>query len=1534
MAAAVEAVEPRLLFATFPVTTTADAGAGSLRQAILDANASAGADTVSFAIPGTGPFTIAAASALPVATGPTRIDGATQPGYAGTPLVEVTGKVGSASSFSDGLVLAGDGSVVVGLAVNGFYYDQIRATGANVAVTGSYVGLRPDGTDAGVTSLIGVHLVGKYGRVGGTAAGDGNVIGAVSGGVLVSANYAAVAGNLIGTAPDGQSARPVNTGVALADQSSFATIGGSLAAARNVIASGTYAGISFGTGSAVMVTIAGNYIGTDATGTRPLGNGVGIDLSSGSNATIGGMGSPSEGNVISGNLTDGVRVSQGSFAPPTVGVYANRIGVGADGLPLGNGRDGVRVDAFASPPANGPQVGGGQNPQPNEIAYNGGAGVRVVDRSARAVVVSRSLIHDNAGLPIDVGAAGPTPSDVPEVDGWTNAPVLSQTSKSGVQAVGVSFDGLPSTRYTIEFYASPTASGGGRSFAGNSAIFTDANGHGGTLVVDIAAYRATAYITAVVTGTAGGTGEFADPVAYDAAPPLSAVIQPLNHAIPTSPLSNATFTFSRSVAGLTLDDLVLTRDGGATNLLAGSSAARLIRSADGRTWSLTGLPTLTADWGTYTLAFVPGATVTDGLDSVEVPVSAPPQSAAVVPGAVSTILKAFGPNPRVGPFDAVTFTFDTPVAGLDLSDVRMSWSGSSAGDLLTAAQTVTTADGGLTWTLSNLSPLTAAAGDYTIQTTPSASVDVAGFDTFVRPASATVKVLAQVNYAVEPVAPSPRGTPVASLAVTFDRPVTGIDLSDLALTRDGGPNLLSAAANSVVSQDAYRFVVTNVAGLTTAAGQYTFGFAAGAQFSDVATGTTLPAAGATSFTVLPAAVGVGYGIPSAPTTVTPNPVTIFFANAVTGLTADDLRVLVTSPGGSPADYSLASLPATLDHSSGGNYWYISGLGAAFPAPCTVKIYASPGATVKVGAVETLFTVDLSYTLVRPLAGTIERPSPDPRTTPVDQLAITFSEPATGFDLSDVRLTRDGQPVPLASPAQTLTSDDGGRTWALAGLAGVTAAPGAYRVRVPAGGTFVVGPAGQFLVADVEQSWQTTAPAAVTTDRRPTADANVRNGSNAAKNFGAAAELQAGWSGLTDGGRQSDLRFDLAGLSSTAAGLKSAVLRLYGRTSDGKAMPVGVYVATDAWTESGVTWNSRPIPDAKLSASKSVAGTANAWYEFDVTAAVMAARAAGKSAITLCVKYTATSVTYATFASDETATPPVLRVTQTATVAQPKLVVTPTTLSVGEGKTNSFGVKLDAPVTGTVTVTVERTGGDADLYIVAAGGVGLSGVTLTFTKDNWNVAQTVTLGAYQDADATNGSASFLLTLPGAPTVTLTAAEADDDVPPPPATKTLRPTADNYVRDGAYAGTNYGSAADLQVRKSSTGGQSRWTVLKFDLTSLATISNATLRLYGKLDSTANPSVQLQAFAASNATWTEAGVTWANKPLTSGGVLGTVAVAGTAGKWYTLDLTAWLKAQKAAGKTSASLVLTSPVATTSAAVFTGDEAAANGPQLVVKA
>src|SRR6185503_15965946 len=103
---AFEPCEPRLLLSAIVVTSAADSGAGTLRDAIDQANASGASDTITFNIAGGGSHTINLLSnlnALSVAGGQVIIDATTQPGYAGAPLIALNG----AGLGGSGLILLG-----------------------------------------------------------------------------------------------------------------------------------------------------------------------------------------------------------------------------------------------------------------------------------------------------------------------------------------------------------------------------------------------------------------------------------------------------------------------------------------------------------------------------------------------------------------------------------------------------------------------------------------------------------------------------------------------------------------------------------------------------------------------------------------------------------------------------------------------------------------------------------------------------------------------------------------------------------------------------------------------------------------------------------------------------------------------------------------------------------------------------------------------------------------------------------------------------------------------------------------------------------------------------------------------------------------------------------------------------------------------------------------------------------------------------------------------------------------------------------
>src|SRR5262245_58883669 len=112
------ALEERTTPSTFTVLNTDDSGPDSLRQAILDSNDNPGADTIAFDVAGGGEQTIQPLSALPEITDSVVIDGTTQPGYVGRPLIVLNGT--TAGSVANGLTISAGSSTVRGLVINSF----------------------------------------------------------------------------------------------------------------------------------------------------------------------------------------------------------------------------------------------------------------------------------------------------------------------------------------------------------------------------------------------------------------------------------------------------------------------------------------------------------------------------------------------------------------------------------------------------------------------------------------------------------------------------------------------------------------------------------------------------------------------------------------------------------------------------------------------------------------------------------------------------------------------------------------------------------------------------------------------------------------------------------------------------------------------------------------------------------------------------------------------------------------------------------------------------------------------------------------------------------------------------------------------------------------------------------------------------------------------------------------------------------------------------------------------------------------------
>lgn len=311
----VERLEDRQLLTTFTVTTPADSGEGSLRDAITQANLDNTLDTIEFDIVNlSGSFikTIALESDLPEIYTPIHFDGTTMPTYTNAPLVVLDGSA-VVSGTQMGLTFASgsEGSVVEGLTINRFGSYGIRIGANDITVRANYLGTDETGTsDQG--NAAGIGITGNNFTIGGTTAAERNIIsGNTYDGIeILGGSNGFVEGNYIGTDVTGSFAIPNSKGISNYNGSHDNLIGGTTAGSGNVISGNTSVGIHL-FGSGYPATVQGNLIGLSANGMNPLPNhGYGIVIGS-SNNLIGGPTSDAA-NIIAHNDTAGIGVENGT----------------------------------------------------------------------------------------------------------------------------------------------------------------------------------------------------------------------------------------------------------------------------------------------------------------------------------------------------------------------------------------------------------------------------------------------------------------------------------------------------------------------------------------------------------------------------------------------------------------------------------------------------------------------------------------------------------------------------------------------------------------------------------------------------------------------------------------------------------------------------------------------------------------------------------------------------------------------------------------------------------------------------------------------------------------------------------------------------------------------------------------------------------------------------------------------------------------------------------------------------------------------
>lgn len=589
-------MEPRVLLTSYLVQSTSDDGTmGTLRWAVLQVNSDPGPDSIQFKIPGAGVERIAILSPLPEITKPVLIDGTTEPNYAGQPLVQIDGS--GAGPNCDGFVLSGRGSIVQGLVISGFSgAGLVLKGGSGNLVQGNLVGTDPSGTGAQPNG-VGIEILGSSSNtIGGTAAGAGNLIsGNLGAGIELvrstqdsTANL--IAGNLIGTTANGSSPLGNHGSGILVQGVTGNLIGASDPVAGNVVSSNLHDGIELTSGAAATL-IQGNLIGTTADGLHPLGNQKdGILLDRAASNTMGGT-NPGQGNVISGNLGNGVE----TLPSATANVFeGNDIGTDRSGtLALGNRGNGVSLGSGSN------SVGGLSSGAGNIIADNGtgsvGAGVQLVGLVNQNAILSNS-IHDNAGLGINLGN-GPTPSHQPGSVGpnnFQNYPVFTSAKTDGKTTTVVgTLLGAPNSSYTMQIFWSPgpdpSGYGEGQSLISSSSIATDTTGIA-EINLGIAAAPPGAAISATATDSVGNTSEFAPDISIKGVTDLAVSI--VATPDPVGAGGNLTYTVAVTNSG-TLDahHVVL------TDQLSYQLVAVSVTASQGSPPALSG-HTITANLGT------------------------------------------------------------------------------------------------------------------------------------------------------------------------------------------------------------------------------------------------------------------------------------------------------------------------------------------------------------------------------------------------------------------------------------------------------------------------------------------------------------------------------------------------------------------------------------------------------------------------------------------------------------------------------------------------------------------------------------------------------------------------------------------------------------------------------------------------------------------------------------------------------------------------------------------------------------------------
>jgi len=482
---------------------TCDASHCSLREAIYAANAYVSSDSIHFDIPGSGIASILLSTPLPpISDDFTYIDGTSEPDYNGTPVVNIS----PANGIIDvGLYIMSDGSEIRGLGLAGFG-DWAEDTPEHDWIHISGGAIEVSGGHNAILENV-IRMGARRNSVGVRLSGAANNVSgnSISGcRIAVYADHPnnRIMGNSIGPAPDGSAVVANFVGIIIDGGADNTRIGGAASGEGNVISANKYQGIRLFSSSN---TIQGNLIGVNSTGTVAMPNGASGIEASGDHYLIGGS-APGQGNVISGNDYDGILIS----GPDNV-IQGNLIGTDISGsILIPNHGSGIEVSS-----AHNIVIGGSTAGAANLIVGNLGDGIKIYDLSINGLFAGNVIAENHwYGIAIHHG-------DFEESINNT----ITQNSIYANGQLGISIYGSNEIDYpvldsglgsTIEgtacnlckleiFLADPDPSGYGEGKEFLADGYADANGHFSIPIDDLGHCKK---ITATATDPEGSTSEF------------------------------------------------------------------------------------------------------------------------------------------------------------------------------------------------------------------------------------------------------------------------------------------------------------------------------------------------------------------------------------------------------------------------------------------------------------------------------------------------------------------------------------------------------------------------------------------------------------------------------------------------------------------------------------------------------------------------------------------------------------------------------------------------------------------------------------------------------------------------------------------------------------------------------------------------------------------------------------------------------------------------------------------------------------------